>query len=157
MGMAYMGLTHCEKCYKPLKDNEYVLCKKCEEEREKGKNESRKMKYKGYELLKAIADEEIKEGSLILFDSIIWIVDEYLDIVKYKEEHITLFNTYKAKEIAMSNFELIEDEIDIDSIEELKSVTNNIDGTICIMNKINELVQAVKQLNKEIKELKEDK
>lgn len=40
---------------------------------------------------------------------------------------------------------------------EIKSVTNNIDGTICIMNKINELVQAVKQLNKEVKELKEDK
>ena len=33
----------------------------------------------------------------------------------------------------------------------------DIDGTICIMNKINELVQAVKQLNKEVKELKEDK
>ncbi len=55
------------------------------------------------------------------------------------------------------DFELIENKIDIDSIEELKSVTNNIDGTICIMNKINELVQAVKQLNKEVKELKEDK
>lgn len=113
------------------------------------------MKYKGYELLKAIADGEIKEGSLILFDSIIWIVDEYSDIVKYKEEHITLFNTYKAKEIAMSDFELIENEIDIDSIGELKSVTNNIDGIVCIMNKINELVQAVKQLNKEIKSIKE--
>lgn len=50
--------------------------------------------------------------------------------------------------------ELIEDEIDIDSIGELKSVTNNIDGTVCIMNKINELVQAVKQINKEVKELK---
>lgn len=111
------------------------------------------MKYKGYELLKAIADGEIKEGSLILFDSIIWIVDEYSDIVKYKEEHITLFNTYKAKEIAMSDFEIIENKIDIDSIGELKSVTNNIDGTVCIMNKINELVQAVKQLNKEVKKL----
>ena len=156
MGMAYMGLTHCEKCYKPLKDDEYVFCKKCEEENRK-KDKSMKMKYKGYELLKAIADGEIKEGSLILFDSIIWIVDEYSDIVKYQEEHITLFNTYKAKEIAMSDFELIEDEIDIDSIEELKSVTNNIDGTVCIMNKINELVQAVKQLKKKGKELKENR
>jgi hypothetical protein len=111
------------------------------------------MKYKGYELLKAIADGEIKEGSLILFDSIIWIVDEYSDIVKYKEEHITLFNTYKAKEIAMSDFELIENKIDIDSIGELKSVTNNIHETICMMSKINELVQAVKQINKEVKEM----
>lgn len=113
--------------------------------------------YKGYELIKAIADGEIKEGSLILFDSTIWIVDEYSDIVKYQEEHITLFNTYKAKEIAMSDFELIEDEIDIDSIGELKSITNNIDGIVCIMNKINELVQAVKQINKEVKELENRK
>lgn len=51
------------------------------------------------------------------------------------------------------NVELIEDKIDIDSIGELKSVTNNIDGIVCIMNKINELVQAVKQLNKEVKKL----
>ena len=69
-------------------------------------------------------------------------------------ELCTIFNT---GELLSMEVELIEDEIDIDSIEELKSVTNNIDGTICIMNKTNELVQAVKQLNKEVKELKEDK
>lgn len=110
------------------------------------------MKYKGYELLKAIADGEIKEGSLILFDSIIWIVDEYSDIVKYQEEHITLFNTYKAKEIAMSDFELIEDKIDIDSIKELEGIVE-----YCTeRNTINQLIQAVKQLKKEVKELKED-
>ena len=69
-------------------------------------------------------------------------------------ELCTIFNT---GELLSMEVEPIEDEIDIDSIEELKSVTNNIDGTICIMNKTNELVQAVKQLNKEVKELKEDK
>lgn len=40
-----------------------------------------------------------------------------------------------------------------EDIEELKSVTNNIHGTICMMSKINELVQAVKQINKEVKEM----
>ncbi len=119
------------------------------------------MKYKGYELLKAIADGEIKEGSLILFDGIIWIVDEYSDIVKYQEEHITLFNTYKAKEIAMSDFELIEDEIDIDSIEELGIYEKDkkVYSPIIIDNriKINKLVQAVKQINKEVKELENRK
>lgn len=65
-------------------------------------------------------------------------------------ELCTIFNT---GELLSMEVELIEDEIDIDSIGELKSVTNNIDGTVCIMNKINELVQAVKQLNKEVKEL----
>lgn len=142
------------------------------------------MKYKGYELLKAIADGEIKEGSLILFDSIIWIVDEYSDIVKYKEEHITLFNTYKAKEIAMSDFELIEDKIDIDSIKHkeleilqeilgqcdffkgnekyiLKVINENnsrlVDAILKVSKENETLLQAVKQLNKKVKELKEDK
>ena len=65
-------------------------------------------------------------------------------------ELCTIFNT---GELLSMEVELIEDEIDIDSIEKLESVTNNIDGTVCIMVKINELVQAVKQLNKEVKEL----
>lgn len=65
-------------------------------------------------------------------------------------ELCTIFNT---GELLSMEVELIEDEIDIDSIGELKSVTNNIDGTVCIMNKINELVQTVKQINKEVKEM----
>lgn len=69
-------------------------------------------------------------------------------------ELCTIFNT---GELLSLEVELIEDEIDIDSIEKLESITNNIDGTVCIMNKINELVQAVKQLNKKVKELKEGK
>lgn len=69
-------------------------------------------------------------------------------------ELCTIFNT---GELLSMEVELIEDEIDIDSIGELKSVTNNIDGTVCIMNKINELVQAVKQINKEVKELENRK
>ena len=65
-----------------------------------------------------------------------------------------IFNT---GELLSMEVEPIEDEIDIDSIGELKSVTNNIDGIVCIMNKINELVQAVKQINKEVKELENRK
>lgn len=145
MGMAYMGLTHCEKCYKPLKDDEYVFCKKCEEENRK-KDKSMKMKYKGYEIMKAVS-----EGKLNL--------EQKVSTTSLEYKNCTI--EFVLKDIAFNimdlDFELIEDEIDIDSIEELKSVTNNIDGTICIMNKINELVQAVKQLNKEVKELKENK
>ena len=65
-------------------------------------------------------------------------------------ELCTIFNT---GELLSMEVELIEDEIDIDSIGELKSVTNNIDGTVCIMNKISELVQAVKQIDKRVKKL----
>ena len=76
----------------------------------------------------------------------------------FKDKNKNFMNEeFSDREYAMLDFELIEDEIDIDSIEKLESVTNNIDGTICMMSKINELVQAVKQINKEVKELKEDK
>ena len=68
MGMVCMGITHCEKCHKSLKDDEYVLCKKCEEENKK-KKKSMKKKYKGYELLKAIADGKIKERNENSFNS----------------------------------------------------------------------------------------
>lgn len=63
-------------------------------------------------------------------------------------------------EYAVFDFELIEDEIDIDSIAEITiEDISNIDGLADgrIKNKINELVQAVKQLSKEVKELKERK
>ena len=58
------------------------------------------------------------------------------------------------------DFELIEDEVDIDNIEELDKCKFGHGNTISyqeskIIDKINELVQAVKQLNKEIKSIKE--
>lgn len=49
-------------------------------------------------------------------------------------------------------FELIEDEIDIDSIEELEGKVEYSTER----NTINQLIQAVKQLKKEVKELKEE-
>lgn len=160
MGMAYMGLTHCEKCYKPLKDDEYVFCKKCEEENRK-KDKSMKMKYKGYELLKAIADGEIKDGTKFkcLNEKP---MEYYPDSNIYRYEHgnfLGRFGGFNILSIVNKDFEIVQkqDEIDIDSIGELKSVTNNIDGIVCIMNKINELVQAVKQLKKEVKELENRK
>ena len=51
------------------------------------------------------------------------------------------------------NVELIEDEIDIDDIEELTDESKGTAGEFnAIKNKINELVQAVKQLDKKIRE-----
>ena len=60
----------------------------------------------------------------------------------------------------MWDFELIEDEIDIDNIEKLDKCKFGHGNTISyqeskIIDKVNELVQAVKQLNKEIKSRKE--
>ncbi len=109
------------------------------------------MKYKGYELLKAIADGEIKDGSKVIAPND---MQYTYNGNAFKDENGNFMNEeFSDCEYAMFDFELIEDEIDIDSIEELKSVTNNIHGTICMMSKINELVQAVKQINKEVKEM----
>ena len=94
---------------------------------------------------------EIKEK----IDSISGLDDDYVYSWLKSLESVTssivgFINTYADRNELNGTF--FKGEIDIDSIEELKSVTNNIDGTVCIMVKINELVQAVKQLNKKVKE-----
>lgn len=35
MGFAVRGLTHCKECYSPLEQDEYGLCKQCENKQEK--------------------------------------------------------------------------------------------------------------------------
>lgn len=142
MGMAMRGLTHCEKCYNPLKDNEYVLCKKCEEETKKKNDESRKMKYKGYELMKAVSEGKLNLKQKVSTTSL-----------DYKNCTIEFVLKDIAFNIMDLDFELIENKIDIDSIEELEGIVEYSTEK----NTINQLVQAVKQLNKEVKELKEDK
>lgn len=68
-------------------------------------------------------------------------------------------------EYAMLDFELIEDEIDIDSIEELNNTCYDVntmsdDDLEFYHNKtrttINEIVQAVKQIDKRVKKLERD-
>lgn len=61
MGMAMAGLTHCKKCWKPLKDDEYYMCKNCEIEEKTKMNKV----FKGYELIKEIAEGNIKERNKI--------------------------------------------------------------------------------------------
>ncbi len=60
-------------------------------------------------------------------------------------ELCTIFNTV---ELLSMEVELIEDEIDIDSIEELEGIVEYSTER----NIINQLVQAVKQINKKVKE-----
>lgn len=106
----------------------------------------------GYELIKAIADGEIKKnqnirikfkdnsGEIFVFDG-----TEIIDIT-----HKNIFDIYGTLTVLKSDFELIEDEIDIDSIEELEGIVEYSTER----NTINQLIQAVKQLKKEVKELK---
>lgn len=110
--------------------------------------------YKGWELIKAIADGEIKKGSRFIdtYSEYIYKKDGIdAELTLYKKDEIT--GAYSTPDYSYfvdneNEFELIEeDAIDIDNISELYSASDTDD-------KINELVQAVKQLNKEIKELK---
>lgn len=105
------------------------------------------MKYKGYELLKAIADGKIKEGSRFKAEYETFIVRDGYLFVEYdnRQEYANSFELNW-------EFELIENKIDIDSITEKEWMTASERNF-----KINQLIQAIKQINKEVKELKEDK
>lgn len=109
--------------------------------------------YKGYELLQAIAEGNIKEGTEFKIDNRTKV---YFDgqILRYKEDYCGI----KAKtEIGMSwltnDFEVLEDKIDIQSIEELPEMeTEDYDKVQIGQNriKINEILQWAKQIDKKI-------
>lgn len=114
--------------------------------------------YKGYELIKAIADGEIKDTKIKWTDTSTGISD----LIKISNKSIVWKpETFSTKCLTSKNiiFEPIEDNnIDID-----KLTTFIIPSTIKEKEadmwdnriEINKLIQAVKQLNREIKELKE--
>lgn len=144
MGIAYMGLTHCEKCYKPLKDDEYVFCKKCEEENRK-KDKSMKMKYKGYESMKAVS-----EGKLNLKQKVSTTSDEIdIDSIEHKELEI-LQEILGQCDLFKENEKYI-----------LKVINENnsrlVDAILKVSKENETLLQAVKQLNKKVKELENKK
>lgn len=125
--------------------------------------------YKGWELIKAIEDGKIKDGSrfkagcrfkagygtFIARDGYLFV--EYNNRQEYA-------NSFELK----WEFELIEDEIDIDSIEKLSKIAyaeinlnkkgskkdvKFTDKEIILAEKINQLIKAVKQIDKRVKEL----
>ncbi len=117
--------------------------------------------YKGYELLKAIADGEIYYGTKFK-------IEDWNEIVVYEQRNLIFREIFYTKEegrnygkkifdlwnldyILDLTFELIEDEVDINYIQEVDMSMKEYQRN----EVINKLVQAVKQLNKEIKELKE--
>ena len=106
------------------------------------------------DLLKKIEDGENIPQKIKVYQEVFeWDILEHYYKRSNGDDLLELCTIFNTGELLSMEVELIEDEIDIDSIGELKSVTNNIDGTVCILNKIKELVQAVKQINKEVKEL----
>lgn len=117
------------------------------------------MKYKGYELLKAIADGEIKEGTKFkcLNEKP---MQYYPDSNIYRYEHgnfLGRFGGFNILSIVNKDFEIVQkqDEIDIDNIEEYKQEHKERCIDVDIRNKLNEILQAVKQIDKRVKKLEE--
>ena len=95
--------------------------------------------------------EKIKVGNIIyIYES--WEHFYYTDNEE-REDLLVRGKDYSSIDFLNWNVELIEDEIDIDGIEELTDESKGTAGEFnAIKNKINELVQAVKQLDKKIRE-----
>lgn len=121
--------------------------------------------YKGWELMKKIADGEIKEGTKFkcLNENP---MQYYPDSNIYRYEHgnfLGRFGGFNILSIVNKDFEIVQkqEEIDIDSIEEIKLRPSDREhlsfGGLIFEEKINKLVQAVKQLNKKVKELENRK
>lgn len=119
--------------------------------------------YKGYELLKAIADGEIKDGSKIKIVGRFTgdLMGSYF-IYDEKAFHFSIFKPdgteydydVKLHDVINWKFELIEDEINIQEIEEVDEERYIVTD---VLKKINELVQAVKQLDKNLKEFRDER
>lgn len=112
--------------------------------------------YKGYELYKMIVEGNIKQGTKLkdLSNCETVVFDGENFVYEIKADYLS--NMYDDIIFATLDFELIEDEIDIQSIEECDIPINmkEIDHMLIDMqDKINELVEAVKQLDRN----KEDK
>lgn len=68
------------------------------------------------------------------------------------DDLLKLCTTFSTGELLSMEVELIEDEIDIDSIEELKGIVEYATE----QDTINKLIQAVKQIDKRVKELEKE-
>lgn len=121
--------------------------------------------YKGYELIKALADEDIEAGTILIFTSTINTTNKIEVEVARKPQGLILYKRNTIDDILPSSWllnskiEVLEDnteeieELDIQKIEGLKPIEDGITYIYEwseIPNKINELVRAVKKLDKDI-------
>lgn len=133
--------------------------------------------YKGWELLKEVAEGNIKEGTEFycsLTERVVYYCNE-LYIGTLENRGYLLTTDYNFKDIANADFELIEkqEEINIQNIEELDdfdiqglevtgySMTQPeylLENGICEnRDTINEIIKVIKQIDNKIEELKKSK
>ena len=104
------------------------------------------------DLLNKIVKREVVPQKIKDRDNGIWIWDEDRKIYNLEDVPFIIFNADLNK--LNDELEIIEDkeEIDIQSIEEI-TCNDNREIAVRLKSKINELINAVKQLDKEIKEM----
>ncbi len=111
----------------------------------------------GVELLRMIRDEEIKDGTIIKCEETGALIVEnglicFKNLMMEDEERhrpiaqITIMK-YKFEILSEEN----EEEIDIQAIEEIHFLTGANDNELDIGNKINEIIKAIKQIDKKLK------
>lgn len=110
-----------------------------------------KKDYKGYELIKAISDKEIKDKTKIEVHSL---QDNIIAVIEYKNKRLEwgtgefdtsyLFDDYIYFKILEDNTEEIKE---LEKIENGNAYTYN---WIEVANKVNELVKAVNQIRKDL-------
>ena len=125
------------------------------------------MEYKGLEIMQMISKGQIEDGTRFDFENnnfngeveyyngtLYWIrFDE-----NWKETgKKNLFEMFNIQSTMVADFEPLKDEIEIDNIKEYKQEHTERCIDVDKRKKINKLKQAIKQINKEVKEVKEDK
>ena len=109
-----------------------------------------KKDYKGYELIKAIHDGEIKDGTKIEVHDL-KVLDRFLTIIEYSERRLNWENgNWSTGDLFDDNiyFRVLED--NTEEIEELKGL--EVHTPSVLRDKINELVKAVNSIRKDKKE-----
>ena len=117
---------------------------------------------KGYELIKEITEGKIKEYTQIEVHDLT-VLDKVIAIIEYKNGRLNwVEGTFDTSYLVSLNcyFKIIEEqeEIDIQNIEEIEPAMN---GNACVIDNktwtLNQVIKAVKQLEREINKLKEKK
>ena len=123
--------------------------------------------YKGLEIMQMISKGQIADRTRFdfennNFDGVVEYYNGTLYWIIFDEEwnekgKKNLFEMFNIQSTMVADFKPLEDEVDIDSIEEIDidQVINTDDKTGIALLHINKLIRAVKQLNKEIKSIKE--
>ena len=111
------------------------------------------MIYKGYELIKAINDKQIKEGTKIRVKR----GNLYITTIECEDEGLK-WDTGKFNTSLLCSDEIsfeIEETIDIQKLEYIDELENGVMGTYVSKDKkaVNLLIKAVKQLDRQMREL----